>query len=415
MSEEALIGRFRVRDLMVIVALAGLVLGVVLSLLNRAHETERRLYCVNNLRSLATGLVDYASRNNRFPNAVTIGDHPDGAFTRQIDSPNLSIAPAGSPGNGLSHDLGPLHSWVADVIPGLDQSTLYDEWDHDRVHFDPVPKGGGTTRPSNARLGRLSFFCLLCPDERRKSGEGSLSYAVNMGIVRWAGVPESADDTARVWASGWSASPLGGSPNRFTWGTNHYALVKKTGVMFTGTPEGNAPWDMHHSLTSIADGTSTTVMVAENTLGGASAGGGRYGWTLAGVPVPTNWTAAHPNYVGFIASNAVCGVGPLVDCSRQGDLAPVGQQDGPGWARSNSPNQPGSLDYGRKHGHSKGASPFPNSGHPEGIPVAFCDGSVRVIPRSIDGRIWSKLITPDGESLTPPFGQLPLGTGDLPD
>ena len=43
----------------------------------------------------------------------------------------------------------------------------------------------------------------------------------------------------------------------------------------------------------------------------------------------------------------------------------------------------------------------------------MCDGSVKFIKTDIDGTVWSKLITPAGQTLPSQFNQLPLSSDDF--
>ena len=56
----------------------------------------------------------------------------------------------------------------------------------------------------------------------------------------------------------------------------------------------------------------------------------------------------------------------------------------------------------------EGSTPYPYSGHSSGVNVVMCDGSARFISSTIDGTVWSKLITPAGSRLPPIFKQFPL-------
>ncbi|HKM53495.1 MAG TPA: H-X9-DG-CTERM domain-containing protein [Isosphaeraceae bacterium] len=51
---------------------------------------------------------------------------------------------------------------------------------------------------------------------------------------------------------------------------------------------------------------------------------------------------------------------------------------------------------------------FMTSGHPTGANFAFCDGAVRFITNTIDGTVYSKIITPAGSKLQVPYKQLPV-------
>ena len=44
----------------------------------------------------------------------------------------------------------------------------------------------------------------------------------------------------------------------------------------------------------------------------------------------------------------------------------------------------------------------------------MCDGSTRVLSKTIDGAVWSKLVTPAGVALPAAFLQIPENPGTLP-
>ena len=56
----------------------------------------------------------------------------------------------------------------------------------------------------------------------------------------------------------------------------------------------------------------------------------------------------------------------------------------------------------------EGSYPFSNSSHPGGGNMGFCDGAVRFITNTIDGTVYSKMITPAGSKLPAYCKQLPV-------
>ena len=52
--------------------------------------------------------------------------------------------------------------------------------------------------------------------------------------------------------------------------------------------------------------------------------------------------------------------------------------------------------------------PFANSAHPSGGNFAFCDGAVRFITNTIDGTVYSKILTPAGSRLPLYCKQMPV-------
>src|SRR5262245_18090202 len=101
--------------------------------------------------------------------------------------------------------------------------------------------------------------------------------------------------------------------------------------MFLGTHTGDQSWDITTALADIADGTSQTLLLAENTLTGYSKGtpysGGR----------ETNWVCPLPNFTMFLASDAVCGTARSSTNCLGGQLRPrPNGGTGPGWAKANA-------------------------------------------------------------------------------
>jgi prepilin-type processing-associated H-X9-DG protein len=76
------------------------------------------------------------------------------------------------------------------------------------------------------------------------------------------------------------------------------------------------------------------------------------------------------------------------------------QADSAAWANSNKLGTYENLGYGLTlSSASKGAFPFINSGHPNGSNYAFCDGAVHFINNTIDGTVFSKIVSPAGSKL----------------
>jgi len=358
------------------------------------------------MKQLATGLTSFVTTNNQYPNAGTYGELP--SVVSQGDLANSSIQtvfngtfgyflPA-NPAAGLNYDAGPLYSWVVDVLPYIDQADVFNRWDPTRVYFDDGNRTVGgvpdpTDRPSNKAIAANNIGILICPSDTATSpGHGELSYVVNGGFSRWHALP----------GLGWTgANGLPTMPGLSTgpdWGTEN---AKRTGVMFLGTNTRSAGWDAATRPANLTDGSSQTMLLSENMLARSSVG------NQYSDGKPTNWACPHPNFSMFIASDKVC----LGGCLSAG-LKPSGggTVDGPGWARANRRGSYEAInDYGDLLALGlNGSFPYPSSRHPGGINVAMCDGSVKSIKETIDGTVWSKLITPAGGKLPAAIRQLPL-------
>ena len=170
-------------------------------------------------------------------------------------------------------------------------------------------------------------------------------------------------------------------------------VARKLGVMFLGTDRGDAPWDIKTTPRDFTDGTSETLLVAENIYTGVSKGGVFSGGR------PTSWACPLPTYSMFLASDDVChSAVSTVDCiGVQLRTTPTGAV-GPGWRGANRRSSPEGINGGRSLA-LEGASPFANSPHKGGANFIFCDAAVRFIKETIDGTVYARLISPADQDL----------------
>ena len=328
----------------------------------------------------------------------------------------------------------PMYSWVVPILPYLDNQALFDQWTMFTTttagvaatvsYLDQGTNQGGTAvlavgQASNFKLGNTSIGVLRCPDDNSfQANQGNLSYVVNGGYALYHANP-----------IGWVGSAVdgNGSPSKPSiWSTvptanlnYHHATIgvtQKLGVMFLEStmPQGvttRIPWNVHSSLSGLSDGSSSTILMAENTLAGVSTG------SPYSLGFETNWACPLPTFTMFIGPTNVCGppsATAALDCTAGGVLAaqqlllaPTNDVDGPGWANANRIGTLANINGGSNL-TIEGSYPFANSGHPSGVNMAFCDGAVRFVSNTIDGTVYSKLITPAGSKLPSYCKQLPV-------
>lgn len=411
---------FTLIELLVVISIIGVLIGLLLPAVQAARRAARRIQCASNLRQVGLGLTQFLNQKNFFPNAGTFGEsiyfNPNGTAGTDVTKSVINhVFSSGNQTNTNFTASNPLYSWVVDILPFIDNVELANAWNKKAGYLDnatPVATGS----PTNSTIGNTGIGIMKCPEDLTAlPGQGNLTYVVNGGFTRWIGAPNTGGNgTSYGWTPGDGVTNPTSSLVDNTTGTNWgQANNVKTGVMFLGTDTGGFPWDARSSSSSIIDGSSTTVLAGENFLAGASNG---VGYTNN---LTTNWSCPHPNFIMFIGSDQA-----IVDSSigvTSGSFTPNGTTDNPGWALANSRNNSShklaseeAINYGQALGN-EGSFPFMLSNHSGGVNVLFCDGAVKFISETIDGTVYSKILTPQGSKLPSGYRQLPVDASAIGD
>ena len=276
-------------------------------------------------------MQQFISTKNAFPPAgefcedattlaqLTSGNPPD---------PTQSVIITYLPGAGGTPRGYPMYSWVLPLLPYMENQELFNQWTMFTTtraaptgvtFFDPTNYVAGQS--SNYTIGNTAIGILKCPDDNTvQTNQGNLSYVVNGGFALWHAVPYGWIGSQIDGAATITSTPLTWAPAA-TGMTGTIGVTQKLGVMFLEStfPQGvqvRIPWNVRSSLAGIVDGTSSTIMLSENTLVGA-ASPNPYTANLEG-----NWATPVPTMTMFIGSSAVCGVPATTDCTA-GQLAPA--------------------------------------------------------------------------------------------
>jgi len=142
---------FTLIELLVVIAIIAVLVALLLPAVQQAREAARRAQCKNNLRQIGLALHNYESSNRVLPPGV-LGDN-------------------GSPAAGQL-----LHTWMAQILPGLEQGALYRQYNFN-VRFDAA---------ANAAVVVTAVGVYTCPSVPAAS-TGSLfaptHYAANAGTI----------------------------------------------------------------------------------------------------------------------------------------------------------------------------------------------------------------------------------------
>jgi prepilin-type N-terminal cleavage/methylation domain-containing protein/prepilin-type processing-associated H-X9-DG protein len=400
---------FTLIELLVVISIIGILVGLLLPAVNAAREAGRRTQCQNNMRQIALGLLAFQNAKNAFPNAGTFYDP---AAANQGNPAQSSIFLSLTAPQTATVQPTWMYSWVLDICPFIENQDIYNAWSKTTIvngasvgvpYFSPMVGASGS---SNLTLSTKAIGILRCPDDNTvQTNQGNLSYVVNGGFTLW----HTASPSYRSSGQGLDGTYALGNPLQWANITNApfqvtQGITQRLGVMFLGTDSGTQPWDVNTTPSSIYDGASSTVLLSENTLAGYSTG------TPYSGGIPTNWASPLPFFTMFIGGDNVCGT--QLNCAG-GQLAiqtnaTTGQQsNGPGWGFSNQNGLFQNINFGQTL-TIEGEYPFSNSAHPGGCNMAFCDGAVRFINATIDGTVYSQILTPAGGKLPIYLRQLPV-------
>jgi prepilin-type N-terminal cleavage/methylation domain-containing protein/prepilin-type processing-associated H-X9-DG protein len=422
---------FTLIELLVVISIIGILVGLLLPAVQSAREAGRRTQCASNMRNAGLAILQYVNTKNSFPPAGEFGEDP--TTVNPID-PTTSVINSYLTGQGKNTLNAPMYSWVVPILPYLESQELFNQWSmfasttggaHITVGYLDGLTGTALAnlqpgQASNYKIGSTSIGVLRCPDDvNAPPNQGNLSYAVNGGFALWHG-----PNIPIGWAGGaidgqGGPTPIGWAGLSNTQPAVSWGLCQKLGVFFleSSLPEGfpqRPAWNVRSTLTGMADGASNTLMVTENTLAGAHSGSS-YSSNLE-----TNWATPMPNFSMIIGPSNVCAPtgqvvitpGTALDCTLGNNkpgvqLAPAGDVDGPNWGLANKVGTYANMNFGQNL-TLKGSAPFTNSGHPGGSNMMFCDGAVRFVSNTVDGTVYSKLITPSGSRLPFYAKQMPL-------
>jgi len=159
---------FTLVELLVAIAIIGLLVALLLPAIQAARESARRSQCSNNLKQLGTAFHLFHDARRHFPSAY---ESVSGA---EFD-----------PADPQTRDRGPGWAWGTQILPFLEEQSLYEQFDLRRNCWDPA----------NAQPALTQLDVFLCPsatntDEpfpvRNEAGDilarfGRSCYVANVG------------------------------------------------------------------------------------------------------------------------------------------------------------------------------------------------------------------------------------------
>jgi prepilin-type N-terminal cleavage/methylation domain-containing protein len=323
---------FTLIELLVVIAIIAILIALLLPAVQQAREAARRTQCKNNLKQILLSLHNYHDVHTTFPQGQSLN----------------------GPGRGATWCCG--GNWRVHVLPFMDQAPVYS-----KVDWSGAYSFGGSTNYAKYAGGaeilagfKMSGFS--CPSSSLDPNDPSVVNNQQKGQTHhYVGI------------SGSLGVPRGGNRN-----TDYGGVVRGNGLLGISR---------HAKIRDAVDGTSSTIMVAEqsaevnidgtfrnvssNYYGGWSGQAGRQATDKAGRP---HWGAG-------------------TTCLRYPINHGAGKQV---VARSSIPGADRAWDF----------NTIVNSFHTGGIQVGLGDGSIRFISENIDFGTLQKLCSMnDGDTV----------------
>jgi len=325
---------FTLIEVLVVIAIIGMLIALLLPAVQAAREAARRLQCSNNLKQIGLAMHNYVTANRMLPNSAW----SDAA-------------------HGYPTDYSPL----AKLLPYCEQQSLHNLIDY-RVH--PGGKVGLGHFGNAAQLRMTAGTVIpifLCPSDPSESRHDMVSDSVT---VSFAGTNYAMN----------GGDGMGSN-------TNLAAAIDNGGICWTDAMVG---------FQCITDGTSNMIAFTESLRG--------HGDTLPATSTPdVQVYRAMPCSVALAEAAESGGLSAILpsvtgwDGKRLTQWLESGLPTGPLRIGRFTPNSPiPDLTTGSARLCAA------RSRHPGGVNACFCDGSVRFIPDTIERTAWHALWTRAG-------------------
>ena len=222
---------FTLIELLVVVAIIGLLIGLLLPATQAAREAARATECLNRLKQLGTATLMFHDANQAFPPA-------------RLWDTEIEITGAGYP------------SWVARVLPYLEETAAHDGWDF-----------GARFSQSDESLRCLGVKHFICPTRRAPHEAIAPPGAVHLPVsypCGCMGLYQVLQESGAVADYGANHGDLTGD---FVSTDAWYLGGNGTGVIVTCRPKRSGAdiigWRDRVDLSQVTDGTSKTTLAGE--------------------------------------------------------------------------------------------------------------------------------------------------------
>jgi len=148
---------FTLIELLVVIAIIAILVALLLPAVQQAREAARRSQCKSNLKQIGLALANYSDVYDTFPPGVV--------NSGQLYAPDAS--------QGQQHSVALNHTGWIFLLPYIDQTALYNQWDFDIASSGlskMLPLGPAGWPNANTPLAKTLIPTYMCPSDDADKG-----------------------------------------------------------------------------------------------------------------------------------------------------------------------------------------------------------------------------------------------------
>ncbi|MDO4575040.1 MAG: DUF1559 domain-containing protein [Planctomycetia bacterium] len=348
---------FTLVELLVVIAIIGMLVGLLLPAVQQAREAARQMQCNNHLRQLTLAALNTETSSRTFP------------------SGGWGYSWAGDPEGGLSW--GQPGSWCYTLLPALEQNALF------QLPADgQLPESPSNTQKTNIQTVMSTYVSVFnCPSRRPAQVANTKDITVRNGEMPSPSM--KGDYVANFGAYRTTDSGTFGSGNPSISGPTTAEVTemrqkKRSWTSFSSRYTGLCYMFSKVTIGEVRDGLSNTILYGEKGIDPKFL----TDWTVDGVNSYTN------DYCDFMG---------------EGDAEITRSTYGGSYNSSNVfTSSSARLPLQDRYGYHDCGNRF-GSAHAGSFGIALCDGSVQRLSYSVDPEVWHCLGNKaDGKPVTLP-------------